>query len=247
MFITLGHITAQFPQIGNDIDCGAANDLILKNVSLNASGKIIAIGSPYVDSNGIESGQVRIFEWNGNSWLQKGSFLNGNAGNLFGSSVNLNNAGNILAVCAKNNNDTSFVRIFEWNGNSWQQKGADIKSGSSDDISYMVKLNSNGNIFAVGYPITYGTSNGYVKIFEWNGNSWQQKGLDIVGVQFDDSWGSALNLNANGNIIAIGAPLNDGIGTDAGHVRVFEWNGSIWLQKGSDINGVQQAINLGKQ
>ena len=31
--------------------------------------------------------------------------------------------------------------------------------------------------------------------------------------------------------------LNDGIGTSAGHVRIFSWDGNTWVQMGSDIDG----------
>ena len=44
-------------------------------------------------------------------------------------------------------------------------------------------------------------------------------------------------MNATGDRVAIGAIWNDGNGTDAGHVRIFEWNGSSWVQQGQDIDG----------
>jgi hypothetical protein len=38
-------------------------------------------------------------------------------------------------------------------------------------------------------------------------------------------------------IVAIGAPLNDGNGSDAGHVRVYRFGGANWAQRGQDIDG----------
>ena len=35
----------------------------------------------------------------------------------------------------------------------------------------------------------------------------------------------------------MGAPENDGGGSGAGHVRVWEWAGSGWAQLGADIDG----------
>ncbi|RMG81935.1 MAG: hypothetical protein D6707_03915, partial [Bacteroidetes bacterium] len=63
-----------------------------------------------------------------------------------------------------------------------------------------------------------------------------QKGNDIEGMATDDSFGYSVSM-PDANTIAIGAPWNDGNGTDAGHVRVYTWNGSNWVQKGTDING----------
>jgi hypothetical protein len=39
--------------------------------------------------------------------------------------------------------------------------------------------------------------------------------------------------------VAIGAPFNDGTGSDAGHVRVYDWNSgtSVWTYQGQDIDG----------
>lgn len=44
-------------------------------------------------------------------------------------------------------------------------------------------------------------------------------------------------MSADGNTVAIGAPYNDGNGDDAGHVRVYDWNGTVWLPRGLDIDG----------
>ena len=38
-------------------------------------------------------------------------------------------------------------------------------------------------------------------------------------------------------VVAIGAPLNDGNGSDAGHVRVYRFDGGNWVQLGADIDG----------
>ena len=40
-----------------------------------------------------------------------------------------------------------------------------------------------------------------------------------------------------GGLVAIGAKSNDGNGSYSGHTRVFEWDGSSWVQKGGDIDG----------
>ena len=38
-------------------------------------------------------------------------------------------------------------------------------------------------------------------------------------------------------MVAIGAYRNDGNGIDSGHVRLYAWDGSSWVQRGSDIDG----------
>ena len=44
-------------------------------------------------------------------------------------------------------------------------------------------------------------------------------------------------MNSDGNIVAIGAPYNDGNGHNSGHVRVYENINGIWSQIGQDIDG----------
>ncbi len=66
-----------------------------------------------------------------------------------------------------------------------------------------------------------------------------QMGSDIDGEAASDYSGRTLSLSSDGTIVAIGAYGNDGNGSMAGHVRVYEWNNgsSSWVQKGSDIDG----------
>ena len=45
-------------------------------------------------------------------------------------------------------------------------------------------------------------------------------------------------MSADGAILAVGARFNNnGGGSDAGHVRVFELNNGEWVQRGEDIDG----------
>ena len=66
---------------------------------------------------------------------------------------------------------------------------------------------------------------------------WVQLGSDIDGEAIGDMSGRAVSLSSDGTIVAIGAYSNDVNGTSSGHVRVYSWNGSAWVQRGSDIDG----------
>ena len=60
--------------------------------------------------------------------------------------------------------------------------------------------------------------------------------MDIDGEAAGDGSGFAVSLD--GNRVAVGAPSNDNAsGVDAGHVRIYEWTGSVWAQLGIDIDG----------
>ena len=53
---------------------------------------------------------------------------------------------------------------------------------------------------------------------------WRQRGADIDGEAANDWSGSSVSLSSDGTILAIGAPYNDGNGSDAGHVRVYKYD-----------------------
>src|SRR5690606_2223555 len=90
-----------------------------------------------------------------------------------------------------------------------------------------------------------GTDAGHVRVYAWNGSAWTQKGVDIDGVAPNDSLGASVSM-PDPNTLAIGAVGNDNInGIDAGHVRIYKWNGSNWVQKVADIYGVASGDKLG--
>ena len=74
-----------------------------------------------------------------------------------------------------------------------------------------------------------------------SGGGWAKKGDNINGEWSNDQSGRSVSLSSDGNVVAIGAPHHNGggggSGQDAGHVRVYAWNGTIWEKRGGDIEG----------
>ena len=126
------------------------------------------------------------------------------------------------------------------NGTTWTQKGQDINGEANNDNSgTSISMSADGNSVAIGAPNNDGNGydRGHVRVYNWNGTTWIQKGVDIDGEANDDRSGYSVSMSADGNTLAVGAYQNDGIGNDAGHVRVYDWNGTSWTQKGLDIDG----------
>lgn len=234
--------THRWLQLGNDIDGEAAYDLSGAPVSLSADGKTIAITANANDNaNGIDAGHVRVYYYNDGNWLQKGSDIDGKAANnRFGHSISLNSDGNIVAMGAPNGN---YSQVYQYNGDDWIQLGADILGeGPVDALGSSVSLNSDGSIVAIGAHGNSGENggnSGHVRIYQYIEGEWIQLGTDIDGEAAWDNSGyyAGVSLSAKGNIVAIGAPYNDGNGTDAGHVRVYQFDGEDWSQLGADIDG----------
>lgn len=133
--------------------------------------------------------------------------------------------------------------LFCINSNAQLQIGNTVYNSNNDEnFGASVSINVQGNIVAVGADETNsvnGDGSGLVRIFELDNttNLWEQKGNDILGDNFGDKFGLSISLNSIGNILAIGAPLNDNDGFQSGTVKVFEYNNSNnqWEQKGNDI------------
>ena len=120
---------------------------------------------------------------------------------------------------------------------AWEQLGLDIDAEADGDNSgESVSLSRDGTRVAIGAG-TNGGSAGHVRVYQWDGSTWNQLGDDIDGEAAMDQSGLSVSLSGDGTTVAIGAPFNGGGGTDAGHVRVYSWNGAAWVKLGDDIDG----------
>jgi len=227
-------------QKGTDIDGEAAGDNAGKSVSMPDAGTV-AIGAPYNDGNGTSAGQVRIYSWNGTAWVQKGIDIDGALdGEDLGWSVSMPDASTV-AIGSPFVNDfwhSGLVRIYSWNGTAWVQKGTNINGEAYRDQSGKSVSMPDAGTVAIGAHNNDGNGilRGHVRIYSWNGTAWVQKGTDINGEADYDYSGSSVSMPDAGTV-AIAAPYNDGNGSNSGHVRIYSWNGTAWVQKGTDING----------
>ena len=232
-------------QLGQDIDGEAIHDWSGESVSLSADGSILAIGAIGNDGNGSSSGHVRVYQWDGLNWSQLGQDIDGEAANDFsGQSVSLSADGSILAIGASGNDEngssSGHVRVYQWDGLNWNQLGVDINGeAASDQSGISISLSTDGSILAIGAFRNDGNGNesGHVRVYQWDGLNWSQIGQDIDGKAADDRSGRSVSLSADGSILAIGAPYNDGNGLYSGYVQVYQWNGLSWVQLGADISG----------
>lgn len=234
-------------QIGDDIDGEAAQDHSGRALSLSADGNIVAIGAMYNSSNGSNSGHVRIFENIAGIWTQIGNDIDGeNANDFSGYSVSLSADGTIIAIGSVNSSangaNSGQVRIFKNIASNWIQVGANINGEAAGDYSgYSVSLNADGTIVAIGaYKNSgNGTKSGHVRVYQNNAGVWVQVGADIDGEAANDYSGVAVDLSSDGLLVAIGAYGNDGSFSEAGHVRVYQYNTeeASWIKMGDDIDG----------
>ena len=249
MMLSILTLDAQV-QIGTDINGEAAGDWSGWAVSM-PDANTIAIGAPYNDGGIVVNGHVRVYTWSGTAWIQKGVDIDGEAAaDESGISVSMPDA-NTVAIGAYHNDDggtwAGHVRVYTWSGTAWEQKGVDIDGEAGIDGSGLSVSMPDANTVAIGAPNNDGggINAGHVRIYTWSGTAWVQKGVDIDGEAAGDWSGWAVSM-PDANTIAIGAIYNDGGGTAAGHVRVYTWSGTAWIQKGVDIDGEAAADESGE-
>ena len=232
-------------QLGQNLWGDNNQDRFGASVALANTDGTLAVGAYRSDVNGTESGLTRIFQFDGTSWNQSGNDINGDAaGDWLGYSVDLNDDGQILVVGATGNNNKGVLRVYQWQdpANDWLQIGQDIDGENiGDSFGFSCSINSVGDIVVGGavFNDDSGNDSGSVRVFQYNGSSWDQLGQDIDGEYSEDKSGHSVSLSSDGYTLSVGAGHNSENGFEIGHVRIytFDINTNTWIQKGSDIDG----------
>ncbi|MEC9093674.1 MAG: Calx-beta domain-containing protein, partial [Planctomycetota bacterium] len=228
-------------QLGDDIYGEAANDWC-EVVSISENGQTVAVGAKNHDANGDVDGdnfgQVRVFDWDGINWVQRGNEILGESENdNAGASLSLSDNGQRIVVASSghwNGNPegrNGKIRVFQWDGINWEQVGQDLIGADNDYLGYSAKLSADGNTVISG-AISFDSGRGRVKVYDWNGSEWEQRGNHLSGQWEGDSFGHSLGMSDDGNTVAISSL---GYSNASGLVQIFCWNGSNWIQQGQSL------------
>ena len=256
-------INGTWTVVGQNLN-GGTGEYFGYSVDISKDGNIIAVGAP---QTGGGKGLVRLYEFqddpslpNPNTWVQMGSDIVGQVdGDNFGNSVSLSRDGYRVAISAPiHNSNEGTIQVYEYDPNAqnptWTQMGSDIDGGTDDKAGgsgygnsiafkgYDVNTGKQGTVLAVG---SAASTNGHVKIYNWNGNSWNQVGNTITGEASGDQFGFSVALNAAGSRVVIGAPGNAGGDADRGEAYVYQNQSGVWTQMGSDIAGESNNSEFG--
>ncbi len=250
-------------QRGDDIDGEAAFDHAGRSVAISNDGNTVIVGAPFNDDTNDRAGHARIFDWDptanssAGAWVQRGDDIDGDAeDDIFGTEVAMSGDGNTVVIGAPDHGGNALnapgqIKIFDWDpsansgAGAWVQRGPDIDGEEpGDHAPDSLGISDDGNTVIIGADENSGgfgvkTSSGHARIFDWDANSgtWIQRGLDIDPEAETDNYGRAVAISSNGDTVIIGAILNDGNGDGSGHARIFDWNGTGWVQRGQDLDG----------
>ena len=208
--------TNTWAQLGNTLLAeNSVNDFFGYSVSLSNDGFILAVGAYLNDgANGVDSGHVRVFQYDGGNWVQNGADIDGeNAEDWSGHQVSLSSDGSRVAISAPTNSGPNRVksaqaRVYESDSQppwtTYSQLGNDMDLGNRDTGS-SVSLSGDGTTVALSAARAYTQSwNGIVRLYKDDGSgNWAQT-IDLVGT---GDFGNSVSLSSDGSILAVGLPL----------------------------------------
>lgn len=165
---------SEWYQLGLDIDGEKVSSGSGRSVAISADGLRVAIGGPYYDGNGFNSGYVRIYEWTGLEWRQVGSNIDGKVTkSKMGTSVSLSATGDTVAI---GRDGTSLGRayagavvVYRWNGSEWLQLGKEMSGESNNNFfGISVAMSYDGKVVAGGAYQNDGNGRaaGHVRVFD---------------------------------------------------------------------------------
>ena len=211
-------------QLGEDAIDGIQGAGIGHSISLNALGERVVIGNLY----GIAF--PRIYQFDGKMWSQLGSdideqYLGGYQ------DVSINATGDRVAIGSPN---TGFASIYQLDGAIWTQLGSNIIVPNGGFQLLSVSLNALGDRIAIGAPPDE-SGTGRTTIYQWGGitDGWIILGSDIAVENVTE--GSFVSINALGDRVVIGSNER-GTVSSTRSTRIYEWNGTEWLQLGQSID-----------
>lgn len=210
----------------------AAGDDYGASMSMDDAGDFVAVGAP--GSGG--KGAVYLLIRTGSYWTQLKKLVasDGAEGDLFGSSVSLNEAGSRLVVGAPGANDgKGAVYIFFRQAGEWIQQSRLIASdgAATDRFGSSVSMTGTGASFVAGAP-GVASAKGAAYLFMLSGAIWvQQSRLVAADGAAGESFGSSVALAHDGEMVFVAATKDDDRGADSGSVYVFTRSGSIWSQQ----------------
>ena len=227
-------------QVGSDLDGEQEFDSFYAT-NLSADGTTLAVAAPNNDDSANNAGHVKTY-----SLISESS---PNPVDIFSSTIK-NTATNISLVSSDSDYDNLTYSITGTSANP--AYGSVTLDGSIATYTPNTGFEGTDSFY---YAVSDGISTSSdklvsIEVFASYTNKEIQIGSDIDGEAENDYLGQphgGVVISGNGKIVAVAASYNDGAGTNAGQVRVFQNNNGSWSQLGDDIEGEAARDRAGAQ
>ena len=202
--------------------------------SIAISNSVLAVGAPDADDNGQYSGNVEVFQFDGEDWDNgmKLTAADAQTHDHFGNSVAVDgNTVIVGAIGGKNyaGINTGSVYVHHVSGNTWTQFEINPQDGQPHaDFGSSVAIDGDYLVVGAQWGSTYISGAGAAYIYKYDGVSWQfQQKLNDPNSLIYGRFGSSVAIS--GDVIVVGAPGTYSMsGTQYGSAYVYRNNGSYW-------------------
>jgi hypothetical protein len=153
-------VTNQWVQVGSTFIGEEEGSEFGFSLSFSEDGSILSIGIRKSTNlnNTNDSGSVKIYKLFNDEYIQLGSTIYGTTSSgYFGYSTSLSNNGKIIAISARDHNNSEnpykkgLTQLYEFRKGDWYQIGTNLEGeGSEDEFGESVSLSADGTILAIG-------------------------------------------------------------------------------------------------
>lgn len=213
---------------------GASNDNFGVDVAID--GDVMVVGAHKKNAGGLpDAGEVYVYRRTGGVWSLEENLIASDAdiSDQFGRSVSIKD--DVIAVGCPNDGEAAFnagaVYIFRLDiGGNWveEEKLMASDAEASDNFGFSLSLDTDRVV--VGCPNNNGSSAniGSAYIYDFDGSNWNET-QQIVST-FAEFGGEQLGYDValEGDVVVLGAPLDDDAATDAGTGFVYSFDGTNW-------------------
>ena len=178
-------------------------------------------------SGATNQGQAYIYTLSGTTWSLQATLnaSDGGAGKNFGSSVSINDDGDIAVVGSEEQQSSGngSAYVFTRSGSTWTQVQKLTASDGAANNAFGTSISIDEKSIAVGAHLhdVGGSNSGSVYVFKYNGSTWDQvkqySGAD-AGNRMGDR---VVQIDATNKTLIVGSSQADGTGGGSGRGAVF--------------------------
>lgn len=213
--------------------------------SASISGNTAVLGASSDDDLGYRAGAAYVFRLNGTAWVEEAK-LHASDGALlefFGNSVAI--SGDTIVVGAFFDGDPGMfpwnpaipdesgsAYVFRYDGSSWVEEAKLRASDGAAFDMFGTSVSVSGDTVVVGAngDDDNGAASGAAYVFRFDGAAWVEEAkLTASDDAAGDRFGSSVSVT--GDMVAIGAFLDDDIAVDSGSAYVFRFDGAAWIEE----------------
>lgn len=169
------------------------------------------------------------------------------AGDGFGDACRLSADGALLAVgVPQRRNSDGAVYLLRRTEQGWQECQKLVPAEPECRFGSSIALNADGSVLVVGADassVTDKASAGAAYVYRREGDGWLKTAKLTAGDAVANAhFGSAVDIAADGQTIAVGAPSSQG----AGAAYVFRWIGSMWTRYRLEAEDPESTVQFGR-